>query len=755
MTYKIISSAIFLLFVFTVSAHIICPPDKTLTCHDDIHYLPLTGTPTVFGGSGQLRYEDQGSTNACNVGDINRIWYLDANGNQRYDNGEDACIQHLHIDYVPEDVRIDWPRDITLHCDENIPDTSPYWVSGPCDIVGVTTEDEIFRTGNEACYKIIRHFTVINWCTYDPSAGVGIWTHSQVIKIYDDSRPVIQTCSDVTIGITQGCETTFTVTNSAVDTTLCGDQRLLWYVDVDLYSDDSIDYSFTPDNFDFRFNLPKVKSGEKVRVTLPDSVGHGWHKVIWKVQDECGNVTSCVQKVMVKDAKKPTPYMYQLMSAAFHGKTSSLRVPARIFNVGSFDNCTQSSLLKYSFSPNVNDTIRVVDCSNAGFQFFAIYVTDREGNQEFAEVFMLVFDNGSCFGTLKLPGSITEANGLPIDNARLTLSSASKPNDALTIYSGKDGSFSWNDLSLYEDMQVQLQYDGDRKERVDIADLKMLIDYLLGRLELVDNEMIAADLNKDGKVNTQDLHALKQAILIPDKSNEDQWSYKLGASSASMTGETIQFQLKDLQSPLNLKGVYRGDITEANALVADGRNYVQVSKWYENGKILFAFEQDIDCEGIQIELLHHLGQKVQVTSSILNLDPASIFIDHQTVRVVLPKNFHINGKQAFLEVAADKSQLDDIWMTSRSKVVFDDYSTAALSMRNLAVKELTIIPNPAGAYFELNVNDAKVISIRNAAGSAMSFDQQGSKIEWNVPAGFYTVTVQTANGIEVKKVVKY
>lgn len=73
-----------------------------------------------------------------------------------------------------------------------------------------------------------------------------------------------------------------------------------------------------------------------------------------------------------------------------------LMIPARLFDSGSFDHCSQQKYLRFSFSEDTQDTIRIVDCTNSGFQFFNVFIWDEAGNYEIVDVFMLVFDNGSC-----------------------------------------------------------------------------------------------------------------------------------------------------------------------------------------------------------------------------------------------------------------------------------------------------------------------------------------------------------------------
>ncbi|WP_170254896.1 hypothetical protein, partial [Phaeodactylibacter luteus] len=49
---------------------------------------------------------------------------------------------------------------------ESEPDTVSYNELA-CDLLAVTSDDEIFSASGDECYKIFRTWKVINWCEYD------------------------------------------------------------------------------------------------------------------------------------------------------------------------------------------------------------------------------------------------------------------------------------------------------------------------------------------------------------------------------------------------------------------------------------------------------------------------------------------------------------------------------------------------------------------------------------------------------------
>ena len=760
---RFLLSTILVTFSLAMQAALVCPPDITVTCHDDIHYLPLVGTPTVFGGVGQLRYQDVRPNAVCNMGNIVRTWYLDANGNQNYDTGEHACIQNIYVTYISGTTTIDWPADVTITCKDNIPNDSPSWVAGPCDIVGVSHQDQVFETDSKACYKILRTFTVINWCTYVPNTNIGIWSHTQVIKINDPIKPSILKCGDVTLGTDQGCQANFQVSNVAIDLSPCGQQSLYWSASVDLWSDGSFEYTYSYNSSDSTRLLPVVKSGQQVGFKLPYPVIRGYHKVIWTVHDQCGNVSTCEQKVHIKDDKRPTPYMHDVLFSSFEGNDFPLKVPARIFNLGSFDNCSNARYLKYSFSTNVNDTIRMVNCSNAGFQYFTIYVTDLEGNQEYTEVFMLAFDNGSCQNQLRMKGTVAESNKRPMASVAMRLT---KPDDLqmnLVAKSDVDGQFAWENISLYKNLEISPEYSGGISEgRLDVADLRLLQDYIMGLYKLKNFEFLAADLNDDKQIRIKDLEILRDQILEPNLV-VDPWRFSCGMDSLTTASDIKNVKgkviLGEIKGPLDFKAVYKGDISDANTLRSGKRSVTLLdSKMTEDGVVQYFLNNSVALSGMQLAIqLTEEMKNITVESPYFEINPSSIRIDADRIlRVIVAKDMQINDQQPLFTLHCNDhlmSQTPDI--LEESKILLKNYITEGLRLRKASVEnDVKIVPNPASTRFEILGQNVTILNIRNTGGANIPFTAQGNLVDWNPPAGLYIITVQQGDKITNHPLIK-
>ncbi len=363
---------------------LICPPDVELTCDMDYNDLDMTGTARAFGICGDLDvwYNDQGGTNACNVGTIFRFWYIDFNGNQMLDGIEATTIcgpQEITIDSPYEfDGQIDWPRDQVNNppnCDRA--PGEPSWNDTPCSLVAWTlTASDTFEFEDGACFKVLNYFTVIDWCQFDEDDcdlnliyescddGLvpGYWTHIQEVKYLDNDPPEMD-CNDECFNVDAACiNHEVILKNTAFDAGACDTVVWLkWHVEVDLWGDGIVDVLFT--SFDesipgaIRVPVVPTASGEELslnlgvppaNLTIPGSMYN--HKVVWKVTDGCGNVTSCSSTFMVTDKKAPTPYCVDVSTALMEGDPGMVEVWACDFDLGSYDNCSDSEDLWFTFS---------------------------------------------------------------------------------------------------------------------------------------------------------------------------------------------------------------------------------------------------------------------------------------------------------------------------------------------------------------------------------------------------------------------
>ncbi|MBK7936703.1 MAG: HYR domain-containing protein [Lewinellaceae bacterium] len=146
------------------------PPNITLTCES------FNPSLDVYGGlvSQSCAVDSVAvSTNyslfdtLCSRGTITRIFRVfDSAGN----SGQ--CTQRITVTYN-QDYFVRFPDDVILTaCDGTGNFGQPQFFGEDCEFFGFSYQDETFTVVPDACYKIERTWTVINWCNYNPNAAV-------------------------------------------------------------------------------------------------------------------------------------------------------------------------------------------------------------------------------------------------------------------------------------------------------------------------------------------------------------------------------------------------------------------------------------------------------------------------------------------------------------------------------------------------------------------------------------------------------
>ena len=98
----------------------------------------------------------------CNRGTITRTFRsFDCAGNSS------QCTQRIIVTYE-QDYFVKFPNDVIItNCDGTGNYGQPEFFGKDCELMGVSFQDEIFTVVPDACMKIERTWTIINWCTYD------------------------------------------------------------------------------------------------------------------------------------------------------------------------------------------------------------------------------------------------------------------------------------------------------------------------------------------------------------------------------------------------------------------------------------------------------------------------------------------------------------------------------------------------------------------------------------------------------------
>ncbi len=543
-------------------ASLVAPPDVTLACDMDYTDTNLIGNPVTLAlcGSESVSVSFTPQLNACGIGFVIATYTVEGSSpaitrNQRID------IENPYPAFDPAGIR--FPRNLPtsptgqITCTDDITYDSPTWTAGACDFIGYTEEVDTFffevdqSTGapSDACFKILRRFTVIDWCVYDETNGTdGLYFGSQTIKITDRDAPVIDNCAPLMFAVNDNndangngdiCERLSTVlTNSASDAGDCASDWLKWQVFVDTWGDGEVDYeysSFLPTN-DSNINndtngngipdryLAPTMSGEDASVTVTEAIGSSMnnHIVTWKVTDGCGNVASCTTTFMVVDKKAPTPYCVSL-STALMEDSQPVELWAIDFDLGAFDNCTEQENLRFTFSSTApeDDSSYDADLRSSAMSFGTagvtpvnIYVWDEKGNVDFCTVTLSVIDNDDTGGAGSRIAGITATElGTGVELADVIVEAAlpEYPRSQMTNTSGE---FAFDSNPNGIDYEIAVSKNDNHTNGVSTLDLVLIQRHILAFAELDSPyKVIAADINGDSNVSSIDVVELRKLIL--------------------------------------------------------------------------------------------------------------------------------------------------------------------------------------------------------------------------------------------------
>lgn len=456
--------------------------------------------------------------NACGVGVIKRKFYVEAG------NWSDWCYQTITVkDYSSTNYNIVWPWDYTADaCLYSVDDVFPENIPPPynkptipgygyggnsCTLLGIAYEDLVFTFNDGACKKILREWTVIDWCKYQPNNpwSDGIWKHTQVIKLMNSYPPqFVYGCPDhvVVDGYEPYCQGRYQ-DEPHVHDDCTPVEHLQWDYKIDLYSDGS-------------YNIWHEGEGQPyVDKVLP----LGWHKILWNVGDACGNYTTCSYKLHVIDKKQPTPVCYYGLSSVVMPLGGMVTIWAKDFNASSYDNCTPAHKLKYSFSENPWDASRTFTCDDLGTNPIQIWVHDEYGNKDYCTTFIKINDNSTfCEGMNGVAGLVSTFSDIPVPQASAAMfkimPDETLEEDASSSTTDAQGRFSLGFGTTQYDRMIKLEREGRPLEGVSTLDVVTLQRHING-VELITepHKLYAADLDGNGRVGANDLILLKKGLL--------------------------------------------------------------------------------------------------------------------------------------------------------------------------------------------------------------------------------------------------
>lgn len=285
-----------------------------------------------------------------------------------------------------------------------------------CSLLSIEYRDDVkISIVSPPCFSIFRKWIILDWCQYDPffSPTHGSWEIIDTIHVADTIFPEVEfkggTCSPIDSVSIPGQKLQYLdILNSAKDDCSPADWLLLEYL-IDLHSDGVNELRVGPlskkqfaagsipihniNPYALNKNNPFDASGKY-------PVGN--HKITLKAEDGCGNTTTQTFEIKTdSDIKNPTPFCLGNQITVPMSNSECVTLWAVDFNVGSKDNCTPDSELKFYFDNSKNTTFIDVCCDDlyklsvppSLDTTYKIWVEDESGNKDFCNVKVRIVDH--------------------------------------------------------------------------------------------------------------------------------------------------------------------------------------------------------------------------------------------------------------------------------------------------------------------------------------------------------------------------
>jgi len=171
-------------------------PSRIQSYGVDYRDTTITGSPTYRDNCSQIEliFVDEEDLDACGQGTVRRTWSIIDRGGFEATHTQIITIRE-NDPFGLDDIQ--WPEDVVVNgCQETLePDAlgRPILNMENCVSVDASHSDLPFYNVEDACVKILREWTVVDWCQFtSDNNSAGIWKDVQIIKVVSDEGPVFE-----------------------------------------------------------------------------------------------------------------------------------------------------------------------------------------------------------------------------------------------------------------------------------------------------------------------------------------------------------------------------------------------------------------------------------------------------------------------------------------------------------------------------------------------------------------------------------
>lgn len=491
--------------------------------------ITIIDNRTCHQGKIQRKFTAYGPNN-IKVTTTQTIWVIDCD--PFYINSLDPC------DTLDDVV---WPhcgKPLVINgCNVAPPDSlKPKMMNDSCSLLSIEYGDNIFANDPDYCFTIIRQWTVIDWCQYDPNISpvIGRWTYDETIHVKDEIAPdheiFFDDCSEAD---STGLSIYTFIADISSDNCTPNDWILYTY-----FIDKNNDGIGKHNGFDFQVGPLSIKdynAGKKPliydnpyasnKINPTNATGNypiGKHKILFETEDGCGNISKDSVYFSIIPSAPPTfecpgqDYNFQVdLPNTF------------VFNIKNIinlyeDNCTPYPGLKVFLdgdSTKTKDLINCLDYVDNGSRDtlkrnYKAWVQDASGNATICPIHVNYIFNGNCdsLKTKNYNGKFYTLKNKEIEELNLNINTTSI--GSLSLSSGCDNSFTISAIDSDTGYYLLANKHDFFINGVDVLDIVKMRKHILG-IEFLKNKLslLAADVNNSNNVTTSDIVLLSRRIV--------------------------------------------------------------------------------------------------------------------------------------------------------------------------------------------------------------------------------------------------
>ncbi|MBK7871411.1 MAG: hypothetical protein IPJ74_12420 [Saprospiraceae bacterium] len=352
----------------------------------------------------------------------------------------------------------------------------------------------------------------------------GFWQYTQHIKIGDNVAPTISTTQPQPFcSINNNCDALVEIPFSVDDICTPNDIKIKVFFDGQKTAEFSKGGSYTASG---RYKL-------------------GTHELEIHATDGCGNSTVKKLSFTVIDCKAPAPICLSGITATLmptppdtdadgDGDIDPAAMEVWVSDILKSQTSDCSGLAGYSINrvgetPDINKKSLVLTCDDLGTLDIGVYAWDNAYNPQaiqpdssvggpnytHCKTYILVqINNNRCDlagpGIGSISGSVHTEGNYGLKDVNIMLVS----NDSAFLLTEQSGSYRFDSIPMLADYKVVPSLNSNTREGISLVDLILLQKHVLG-IELIRSpyRLIAADINRDGRIDNDDVIELRNVLI--------------------------------------------------------------------------------------------------------------------------------------------------------------------------------------------------------------------------------------------------